>query len=81
MFTEFLPAMPHSLPYFYASLPKVKTVENAIRGLAMKDFVKGALVVVAVLALVLAVRVAFFAHLHSDIAAANDMAPFTAADK
>ncbi len=47
----------------------------------MKDFVKGALVVVAVLALVLAVRVAFFAHLHSDIAAANDMAPFTAADK
>ena len=73
--------MPHSLPYFYGSLLKVKTVENVNKGEAMKDFVKGALVVVAVLALVLAVRVAFFTHLHSDTAAAKDTAPFTAADK
>jgi hypothetical protein len=73
--------MTHSLPYFYGSLLKVKTVENAIRGLAMKDFVKGALVIIAVLALVLSVRVAFFAHLHGDIAAVNDAAPFAAADK
>ena len=47
----------------------------------MKDFVKGALVIIAVLALVLSVRVAFFAHLHGDIAAVNDAAPFAAADK
>ena len=74
--------MPHSLPYFYGSLLKVKTVENVNKGEAMKDFVKGALVIIAVLALVLAVRVAFFTHLlHSDTAAAKDTAPFTAADK
>ena len=47
----------------------------------MKDFVKGALVIIAVLALVLGVRVAFFTHLHSDTAAAKDTAPFTTADK
>ena len=47
----------------------------------MKDFIEGALVIVAVLALVLAVRVAFFAHLHNETMGVNDTAPFAAADK
>ena len=73
--------MTHSLPHFYGSLLKVKTVEIAIRGEAMKDFVKGALVIVAVLALVLGVRFAAFFPLHSEATAVKNPAPVAAADR
>jgi cytochrome bd-type quinol oxidase subunit 1 len=73
--------MPHSLPYFYAGLLKVKAVEIVNRGEAMKDFVKGALVLGAVLALVSGVRFAVFGHLHSEAMSVKDPAPIAAADR
>jgi len=73
--------MAHSLPYFYDSLLKVKTVENVNKGEAMKDFIKGALVIVAVLALFMGIRFALFMPLHNEIMGVNDAAPFAAADK
>jgi hypothetical protein len=72
--------MPHSLPHFYGSLPKVKTVENVRRGEAMKDFLKGALLMIGVLALVLGVRFAAFFPLHGEAMAVKDPAPIAAAD-
>jgi hypothetical protein len=80
-FTDFLPAMPYSLPYFYGSLRKVKTVENARRGVAMKEFLKGALLTVVVLALVLGIRFAAFFPRHSEAMAMKDPAPIAAADR
>ena len=47
----------------------------------MKDFVKGALVLVAVLALVLGVRFAAYFPLHSEATAVKDLAPIAAADR
>jgi hypothetical protein len=72
--------MPDSLPHFYGSLLKVKTVENAIGGEAMKEFVKGALLLAGVLVLVLGVRFAAFFPLHSEATAVMDPAPIAAAD-
>jgi hypothetical protein len=72
--------MPHSLPYFYGSLLKVKTVENVNRGEAMKDFVKGALLIVAVLALFMGIRFALFMPLHNETMGVKDRAPIAAAD-
>jgi hypothetical protein len=73
--------MPHSLPYFYGSLRKVKTVENVNRGEAMKDFLKGALLMIGVLALILGVRFAAFFSIHHEAMAVKDPAPITAADR
>jgi hypothetical protein len=80
--------MPHSLPYFYGSLRKVKTVENLITGETMKDFLRatrnfllGAMVVVAVLALFMGVRFALFVPLHNETIGAKDPALIAAADR
>jgi hypothetical protein len=73
--------MTHSLPYFYGSLRKVKIVENVITGEAMKDFIKGAVLTVGVLALVLGARFAAFVHLPSEAMAVKDPAPVAAADR
>jgi hypothetical protein len=72
--------MAHSLPYFYGSLRKVKTVESAIGGEAMKDFLKWALLTGSVLALVLGVRVAVFLPQHLETVSVKDPAPIAAAD-
>jgi hypothetical protein len=73
--------MAHSLPYFYGSLPKVKTVENVRRGEAMKDFLKGALMTVVALALVLGIRFAAFVHLPNEAMAVNDPVPVATASR
>jgi hypothetical protein len=46
----------------------------------MKEFLKGALLTVVVLALVLGIRFAAFFPVHSEAMAANDPAPIAAAD-
>ena len=46
----------------------------------MKDFVTGALVIVAVFALVMGIRFAAFFPLHSEAMAVKDSAPIAAAD-
>jgi hypothetical protein len=73
--------MTHSLPYFYAGLLKVEAVESINRGEAMKDFLKGALLMIGVLALVLGVRFAAFVHLPNEAMAVKDPAPIAAADR
>jgi hypothetical protein len=72
--------MPYSLPYFYGRLLKVKTVENANRGEAMKDFLKGALVIAGMLALVVIARVAIVARQFNLPMAVKDPAPIAAVD-
>ena len=47
---------------------------------AMKDFLLGAMVVAAVLALVMGVRFALFVPLHNEIMSVKDPAPVAAAD-
>jgi hypothetical protein len=79
-FTDSLPAMSHLIPDFYATLHRLKAVENARRSAAMKDFVKATLVLGAMLALVLSARVAAFAYLHSETAAVTRPAPIAAAN-
>jgi hypothetical protein len=81
LFTEFLRAMTHSLPYFYGNLSRVKTVESVNRGEAMKDFIKGALLIISVLALVLAARVALFLPLHHAAMSVTNPAPIAAAHR
>jgi hypothetical protein len=79
--------MAHSLPYFYAGLLKVEAVESingseAMKDFlqAMKDFLLGAMVVAAVLALVIGVRFAAFFPLHNEMMSVKDPAPIAAAD-
>jgi hypothetical protein len=73
--------MPYSLPHFYGGLLKVETVESVNRGKAMKDYVKTTLVLGGILALVLIVRVAAFAHLPNVAMVVKDPAPIAAADR
>jgi hypothetical protein len=80
-FTDFLPAMPHSLPYFYGILRKLKTVEYARRGVAMKDLLKATLVIAGMLALVVIARVAIVARQFNQPMAVKDQAPVAPADR
>jgi hypothetical protein len=79
--------MTHSLPHFYAGLHRVEAVKSvnggeAMRDLlqAMKDFVLGAMLVVAVLALFMGVRFALFVPLHNEMISVKDPAPIVATD-
>jgi hypothetical protein len=74
--------MTHLIPHFYATLHRLKAVENARRGAAMKDFLKPALVMGGMLILAVSVRVAAFVHQSGVNAPATEAAPIaaTAAD-
>ena len=79
--------MPHSLPFFYGSLRKVKTVENVITGETMKDFLRATrnflqmvVVAIAVLALFIGIRFALFVPLHNETIGVKDPAPIAASD-
>jgi hypothetical protein len=72
--------MPHSLPHFYGDLIKVKAVENANEGVAMKDLLKAALLLGGMLTLILIARVTAFVPMHSEANAAQDPAPIATSD-
>jgi hypothetical protein len=73
--------MTHSLPFFYGSLFKVKTVENVIGGNSMKEFLQVMMVAIPVLALFMVVRFAIFMPLHNETMAVKDPAPVATANR
>ena len=87
--------MPHSLPYFYAGLPRVEAVDSVNGGEAMKDFLQAMkdflratkdflqmmVVATAVLALFMGIRFALYVPLHNETIGVKDPAPIAATDK